>query len=224
MSIAQWPLRERPRERLLSSGAAALSDAELVALLVRTGTAGKSALDIARDAIARFGGVAGLLAAPATELSSVHGLGPARSAVLACVVELARRSLAEEAASRDALVSPEAVRDYLRLSLGGRPYEVFVGLFLDSQNRVLAAEELFRGTLAQTSVYPREVVKAALARNAAAMIFAHNHPSGVAEPSRADELLTQALKQALALVDIRTLDHFVVAGGRLTSFAERGLL
>ena len=125
---------------------------------------------------------------------------------------------------RDALASPQAVRDYLRLLLSARPYEVFVGIFLDSQNRLLAADELFRGTLAQTSVYPREVVKAALARNAAAMIFAHNHPSGVAEPSRADELLTQALKQALALVDIRTLDHFVVADGGLTSFAERGLL
>ena len=224
MGIGQWPLRERPRERLLLHGAAALSDAELLALIVRTGVAGKSALDIARDALARFGGIAGLLAAPASELSTVRGLGPARSAVLASVVELARRSLAEEAAECDALVSPQAVRDYLRLSLAARPYEVFLGLFLDSQNRVVAAEELFRGTLAQTSVYPREVVKAALARNAAAMIFAHNHPSGVAEPSRADELLTQALKQALALVDIRTLDHFVVAGGRLTSFAERGLL
>jgi DNA repair protein RadC len=224
VSIGQWPSRERPRERLLSHGAAALSDAELLALIVRTGVAGKSSLDIARDAIARFGGLAGLLAASVPELSAVHGFGPARCAVLASIVELARRSLAEEAASRDALASPQAVRDYLRLSLGGRPYEVFVGLFLDSQNRVLAADELFRGTLAQTSVYPREVVKAALARNAAAVIFAHNHPSGVAEPSRADELLTQALKQALALVDIRTLDHFVVAGGRLTSFAERGLL
>lgn len=224
MGIGQWPLRERPRERLLLHGAAALSDAELLALIVRTGVAGKSALDIARDALSRFGGIAGLLAAPASEVSTVRGLGPARSAVLASVVELARRSLAEEAAVCDALVSPQAVRDYLRLSLAARPYEVFLGLFLDSQNRVVAAEELFRGTLAQTSVYPREVVKAALARNAAAMIFAHNHPSGVAEPSRADELLTQALKQALALVDIRTLDHFVVAGGRLTSFAERGLL
>ncbi len=224
MSIRDWPLRERPRERLQAHGAAALSDAELLALVVRTGIAGRSALDLARDAITRFGGLAGLFAAPATEVAAVRGFGPARSALLASVVELARRSLAEEAAARDALVSPQAVRDYLRLSLNGRPYEVFVGLFLDSQNRVLAAEELFRGTLAQTSVYPREVVKAALARNAAAMIFAHNHPSGVAEPSRADELLTQALKQALALVDIRTLDHFVVAGGRLTSFAERGLL
>ncbi len=215
---------DRPRERLLARGAAALSDAELVSLLLRTGVAGKSALDLARDAIDRFGGIAGLLAASAAELASVRGFGPARCAAMASVIELARRSLAHEAAARDALTSPQAVRDYLRLTLDGRPYEVFVGLFLDSQNRVLGAEELFRGTLAQTSVYPREIVKAALARNAAAMIFAHNHPSGVAEPSRADELLTQALKQALALVDIRTLDHFVVAGGRLTSFAERGLL
>ena len=215
---------ERPRERLLAHGAAALSDAELVALLLRTGVAGASALDVARDLILRFGGVAGLLAAPALEVAAVRGVGRAKCAEIAAVIELARRSLSEEAGARDALASPQAVRDYLRLLLAARPHEVFVALFLDSQNRLLASEELFRGTLAQTSVYPREVVKVALARNAAAVIFAHNHPSGVAEPSRADELLTQALKQALALVDIRTLDHFVVAGGRLTSFAERGLI
>ena len=215
---------ERPRERLFTRGSAALSDAELVSLLLRTGIAGSSAIDIARDLIARFGGVAGLLTAPATEIAAVRGVGPAKCAGLATVVELARRSLSEDARSRDALASPQAVRDYLRLLLAARPYEVFVGLFLDSQNRLLAADELFRGTLGQTSVYPREVVKAALAHNAAAMIFAHNHPSGISEPSRADELLTQALKQALSLVDIRTLDHFVVAGGRIMSFAERGLL
>jgi DNA repair protein RadC len=215
---------ERPRERLMARGPAALSDAELVALLLRTGTGGSSALSVAHALIERFGGVAGLLAASMREVAAVRGVGPAKSAELAAVVELARRSLAQEARACDALASPQAVRDYLRLWLAARPHEVFVGLYLDSQNRLLAADELFRGTLAQTSVYPREVVKAALARNAAAMIFAHNHPSGVAEPSRADELLTQALKQALALVDIRTLDHFVVAGGRLTSFAERGLL
>ena len=224
MRIAQWPRRERPRERLLAQGAAALSDAELVSLLVHTGIAGRSALDIARDAIAPFRRARGAPRGAGLGLAAVRGLGPARSAVVASVDRARATFAAEETATRDALTSPQAVRDYLRLSLDGRPYEVFVGLFLDSQNRVLAAEELFRGTLAQTSVYPREVVKAALARNAAAMIFAHNHPSGVAEPSRADELLTQALKQALALVDIRTLDHFVVAGGRLTSFAERGLL
>jgi DNA repair protein RadC len=224
MRICDWPAGERPRERLFAHGAAALSDAELLSLLLRTGVRGASALDLARSLLARFGGLARLLAAGPRDVAGVRGVGPARSAELAAVVELARRSLAEEAGVRDTLVSPQAVRDYLRLSLSARPYEVFVGLFLDSQNRLLAAEELFRGTLAQTSVYPREVVKAALSRNAAAMIFAHNHPSGVAEPSRADELLTQALKQALALVDIRTLDHFVVAGSRLTSFAERGLL
>jgi DNA repair protein RadC len=216
--------RERPRERLLARGAAALSDAELVSLVLRTGVAGSGALDVARNLIARFGGIAALLAAPAHAIAAVHGVGPAKCAGVVAVAELARRSLVEEAAARDALASPRAVRDYLRLLLAVRPYEVFVGLFLDSQNRLLAAEELFRGTLGQTSVYPREVVKAALAHNAAAMIFAHNHPSGVAEPSRADELLTHALKQALALVDIRTLDHFVVAGAALVSFAERGLL
>jgi DNA repair protein RadC len=224
MPVRERPLGEQPRERLLARGPAALSDAELVALLLRTGTAGSSALDVAHGLIGRFGGIAGLLAAPAAEVAAVRGVGPAKCAELAAVVELARRSLTEEARACDALASPQAVRDYLRILLAGRPYEVFVGLFLDSQNRLLAADELFRGTLAQTSVYPREVVKAALARNAAAMIFAHNHPSGLAEPSRADELLTQALKQALALVDIRTLDHFVIAGGCLTSFAERGLL
>jgi len=224
MPIRDWPVGERPRERLLAHGAAALSDAELLSLLLRTGVRGASALDLARVLLARFGGLARLLSARPAEIAGVHGVGPVRSAEIAAVVELARRTLAEEAQDRDALASPQAVRDYLRLSLSARPHEVFVGLFLDSQNRLLAAEELFRGTLAQTSVYPREVVKAALARNAAAMIFAHNHPSGLAEPSRADELLTHALKQALALVDIRTLDHFVVAGTRLTSFAERGLL
>ena len=224
MRITASLQHERPRERLLAHGATALSDAELVSLLLRTGTTGSSALDVARALLARFSGLAGLLAAPVAEIAAVRGVGPAKGAELATVVELARRSLSQEARRRDALASPQAVRDYLRLLLTARPYEVFVGLYLDSQNRLLAAEELFRGTLAQTSVYPREVVKAALTRNAAAMIFAHNHPSGVAEPSRADELLTQALKQALALVDIRTLDHFVVADGQVTSFAERGLL
>ena len=215
--------KNQSRERLLARGAGSLSDAELVSLLLRTGIAGSNAIDVAHGLIARFGSIAALLAAPAAEIAAVRGVGPAKCAGMVAVAELARRSLFEEA-QRDALASPQAVRDYLRLLLAARPYDVFVGLFLDSQNRLLAAEELFRGTLAQTSVYPREVVKAALARNAAAMIFAHNHPSGVAEPSRADELLTQALKQALALVDVRTLDHFVVAGGRVTSFAERGLL
>jgi DNA repair protein RadC len=224
MASRRKPPGEHPRIRLLAHGAAALTDAELVALVLRAGIPGRNAVDLARDLLARFRGVAGLLAAPVLEVAAIPGVGATKCAEIAAVCELAKRALAEEAGERDALTSPQAVRDYLRLSLAARPHEVFVGIFLDSQNRLLAAEELFRGTLAQTSVYPREVVKAALARNAAAMIFAHNHPSGLAEPSRADELLTQALKQALSLVDIRTLDHFVVAGGRLTSFAERGLL
>ena len=224
MEVSNLAVDERPRERLVSHGPAVLSNTELLALLLRTGVAGCSALELARDLLHRFGGLTALFGASVAQVAAVRGLGPAKAAELAAVVELVRRSLVEEAAAGDALTSPQAVRDYLRLTLRARPYEVFVGIFLDSQNRLLATEEMFRGTLAQTSVYPREVVKAALALNAAAVIFAHNHPSGVAEPSRADELLTQALKQALALVDIRTLDHFVVAGSHLVSFAERGLL
>jgi DNA repair protein RadC len=215
---------ERPRERLLSHGPAALSDAELLAVMLRTGLPGTSAVDLAREALTGCGGVAALLGAPVQRLASLRGWGLSKASVVKAAVELARRVAREELRRRDVLTSPEAVRDYLRLSLSALPHEAFVGLFLDSQHRLLAAEELFRGTLAQTSVYPREVVKAALGHNAAAVIFAHNHPSGVAEPSRADELLTQALKQALALVDIRTLDHFVVAGPQVMSFAERGLL
>jgi len=223
MQVRHDDRSEWPRERLLAHGAASLTDAELVALVLRTGVPGRGALDVARDLLATAGGIANLLASTPAKLS-VRGVGVAKAAQFVAAGELARRALVREAAAQDALASPQAVRDYLRLTLGTRPHEVFVGIYLDSQNRLLAVEELFRGTLAQTSVYPREVVKSALAHNAAAMIFAHNHPSGVAEPSRADELLTQALRQALALVDIRTLDHFVVAGGRLVSFAERGLL
>lgn len=215
---------ERPRERILARGPAALTDAELLAVMLRTGAAGCPALDLARDLLARFGGASALLAARTTEMLGVRGLGPARAAQLVAMLEFVRRALLEQAAQRDALASPDAVRDYLRLTLSPLPYEAFLALFLDSQNRLLAARELFRGTLAQTSVYPREVVKEALSHNAAGVIFAHNHPSGVAEPSRADELLTAALKQALGLVDIRALDHFVVAGQRVVSFAERGLM
>ena len=215
---------ERPRERLLACGPAALTDAELLAVMLRTGSRGHSALEAARSLLARFGGVGSLLAAGTADIQAQRGLGPARAAEFKAMVELVRRALVEEAAQRDALASPDAVRDYLKLTLASLPYEAFLALFLDSQNRLLAARELFRGTLAQTSVYPREVVKAALAHNAAGVVFAHNHPSGVPEPSRADELLTQSLRQALALVDIRTLDHFVVAGTRVVSFAERGLL
>ncbi len=213
---------ERPRERLAALGACALTDAELLAVAIGTGARGVSALDVARGALVRHGGLARLLAAlPA---GRAPGLGPVRRAQLAAAVELARRAAREALVREAALTSPDAVRDYLRLALAARDHEAFVALFLDSQHRLIRADELFRGTLAQTSVYPREVVKAALACNAAAVIFAHNHPSGVAEPSRADELLTQALKQALSLVDVRTLDHFVVAAGQVVSFAERGLV
>lgn len=224
MTIKDWPEDERPRERLLAQGPQVLSDAELVALFLRTGTAGRTALDVGREALARFGGLSGLLAAAPTELTSIPGLGPAKSAQLQAVLELARRSLREDVRRDTALNSPGAVRDYLRLTLGRREHEVFVALFLDAQNRLLVAEELFRGTLTQTSVHPREVVKRALAVNAAAVIFAHNHPSGVAEPSRSDEMLTASLRKALALVNVRVLDHLIVAGPATVSFAERGLL
>jgi DNA repair protein RadC len=224
VTIKDWPEDERPRERLLAQGPQVLSDAELVALFLRTGTAGRTALDLGREALARFGGLSGLLAAPPSALTSIPGLGPAKSAQLQAVLELARRSLREDVRRDTALSSPGAVRDYLRLTLGRREHEVFVALFLDAQNRLLVAEELFRGTLTQTSVYPREVVKRALALNAAAVIFAHNHPSGVAEPSRSDEMLTTSLRHALALVDVRVLDHLIVAGPAMVSFAERGLL
>jgi len=224
LGIADWPLQERPRERLLAQGAGSLSDAELVAVCLRSGIRGKSAVDLARELIARFGGVAGLLGADLPELLQVNGLGIAKAAQLAAVIELARRSLREELKSGSVLASPGAVRDYLRLALGARDHEVFLVLFLDAQHRVLSNAELFRGTLTQTSVYPREVVKAALAANAAAVIFAHNHPSGVAQPSQADELLTRQLKEALAQVEVKVLDHFIVAGNQTLSFAERGLL
>ncbi len=224
MGIAQWPAAERPRERLLAQGAAALSDAELLAIFLRTGVRGASALDLARTLLSRFGSLTRLVTAASGELIATHGLGPAKVAQLQAALELSRRALGEQMRTRDALSSPQAVRDYLRLALAGRDYEVFVAVLLDAQNRVIATEELFRGTLTQTSVYPREVVKCALARGAAGIIFAHNHPSGLAEPSQADELLTRTLKQALALVDVRVLDHFIIGESSAMSFAERGLL
>jgi DNA repair protein RadC len=225
MAISDWPAAERPRERLLARGAAALSDAELLAIFLRVGVRGKSAVDLARELIARFQTLARLFAASREELAKVPGVGPAKYAQLQAVLEMARRSLGEEIRSGTVFSAPGAVRDYLRLNLAGLAHEVFYALWLDAQNRLLVAEELFRGTLTQTSVYPREVVKTALLRNAAAVILAHNHPSGLAEPSRADEALTRELKEALALVDVRVLDHFIVAGNAPPlSFAERGLL
>lgn len=226
MAISDWPSDERPRERLLRDGPPALSDAELLAIFLRVGVRGKSAVDLARDLLATFGGdVARLCSASLAELSQVPGMGPAKAAQLQAVLELARRALKQGMAQRDILASPTVVRDFLRLRLATLPHEVFLVLLLDAQNRLIACEELFRGTLTQTSVYPREVVKLALDRNAAGVIFAHNHPSGIAEPSRADELLTQTLKQALALVDVRVLDHFIAAGNAAPlSMAERGLI
>lgn len=224
MAISDWPAQERPRERLLSQGASALSDAELLAIFLRTGVSGKSAVDLARDLLQRFGSLAALTHAGREAFCAMPGLGTAKFAQLHAVMEMARRALKEQVQQSDALTSPQAVRDYLRLQLMAREYEVFVAVFLDTQNRVLAVEELFRGSLKETSVYPREVVKRALAHNAGGVIFAHNHPSGVAEPSRADQAITHTLKQALALIDVRVLDHFIVAAGGGVSFAERGLL
>lgn len=223
MAISQWPLDRRPRERLLAEGAERLLDAELLAVLLRTGVRGKNAIELGAELLARFGSISGLLAA-GSELLEIKGLGEAKTAQFAAAIELSRRAMREEMTSRNALTSPGAVRDYLRLSLAHRQHEVFVCIWLDAQHKVVGAEEAFRGTLTQTSVYPREIVKKALARNAAAVIFAHNHPSGVAQPSQADELLTRNLREALALVEVKVLDHFIVAGNQAISFAERGLL
>jgi len=224
MSIKDLPAAVRPREKLLAHGAASLADAELLALLLRTGIKGLGVLQLAESVLGRFGGFAGLLRADTGALRQVKGLGPAKQAELAAVIEMARRSMAQQLGQSPVFDSPQAVRQYVQLHLGGLGHEVFAVLFLDSQHRLLVMEPMFRGTLTQTSVYPREVVRRALACNAGAVILAHNHPSGAAEPSRADEFLTQALKSALALVDVRVLDHLVVGCGQVVSMAERGLL
>ena len=218
------PAALRPREKLLAQGPAALADAELLALLLRTGTRGLGVLQMAEQLLARNGGVSGLLRTEPNQLAKVKGLGPAKLAELQAVLELARRALTAELAQRPVFDSPTTVREYLKLQLADLAHEVFAVLFLDAQHRLIAYEPLFRGTLTQTSVYPREVLKRALALNAAAVLLAHNHPSGVAEPSRADEFLTQSLKSALQLVDVRVLDHMVVGRTQVVSFAERGLL
>ena len=222
--IADLPPAARPREKLLARGPQSLADAELVALLLRTGVRGASALDLGAALIDRFGGLHGLLHAEAGALRAIKGLGPAKYAELAAVLELARRALAEQMRERTMLDSPQAVGDYLRLWLGGQEVEVFAALFLDTRHQLISALELSRGTLAQTSVYPREVVKQALALNASAIVIAHNHPSGVTEPSAADRALTERLKSALGLVDVRMLDHFVVTRDQVFSFAQAGLL
>jgi DNA repair protein RadC len=231
MPLKDLPADARPREKLLARGPAALSDAELLALLLRTGIQGKSVLHLADELLADpaknpngFGGISGLLHTSAKDLERIKGLGPAKRAELVAVLELARRALTEQLKERTVFDTPHAVSDYLRLHLGQRPYEVFAVIFLDAQNRLLAMEELFRGTLTQTSVYPREVVIRALHHSAASVVLAHNHPSGSVQPSRADEYLTQNLKSALALLDIRVLDHVIVAQGQALSMAEKGLM
>ena len=224
MLLKDLPQEARPREKLLSRGPAALSDTELLALLLRSGIPGKNVLQLAQELVDRFGGVAGLLHMPAEALKTVKGLGPAKRAELVAVLELARRALAQQLTQKPLFNTPQAVRDYLQLQLGGLHHEVFAVLFLDSQHRLIALEEMFRGTLTQTSVYPREVVKQALTLNASSVVLAHNHPSGTAQPSRADEALTHTLKAALALVDVRVLDHFVVTASQAVSMAELGLV
>ncbi len=225
MNLKALPPDARPREKLLARGASALSDVELLALLLRTGTAGRGVLQMAQEVLDAFGGVAGLLHTSPDDLKRVKGLGgSAKRAELVAVLELARRALAQQLKERAALDSASAVKDYLQLHLASRPHEVFAALFLDAQHRLIALEELFRGTLTQTSVYPREVVLRALHHHAAAVVLAHNHPSGSVQPSRADEAITHTLKAALALVDVRVLDHVIVAPGQALSMAEQGRL
>lgn len=224
MAITDWPADQRPRERLIKHGPQVLSDAELLAVFLRVGVTGKSAVDLGRDMVGHFGSLNGLFSATLADFSVLNGLGPAKFAQLQAVLELARRAIAEQLQAGVTLSSPQAVKQYLQLLLGNKPYESFAVLFLDVKNRLIASDELFRGTLTHTSVYPREVVKASLSHNAASIILAHNHPSGNPEPSAADQTLTTALKQALGLVDVRVLDHFIVAGSQIYSFAEHGLL
>lgn len=225
MALLDLPADVRPREKLLARGPSALSDTELLALLLRTGLAGRGVFALAQDLVDRFGGIAGLLHAGADDLKRVKGLGgPAKRAQLLAVLELARRAMAQQLREREVFSSPDAVKHYLQLHLGRQPHEVFAVMFLDAQNRLIEMEVMFRGTLTQTSVYPREIVVRSLQHEAAAVVLSHNHPSGTVQPSRADEALTQTLKAALALVDVRVLDHVIVAPGQALSMAERGLL
>lgn len=224
MSIKSLPTAARPREKLLAQGPQALADVELLAVLLRTGLPGQGVLALADAVLEEFKGLAGLVHADPQALKKIKGLGPAKRAELAAVIEIARRALAQRLAEAPVFDAPAAVKQFVALALGALPYEVFSVLFLDSQHRLLQHDEMFRGTLTQTSVYPREVVRRAMHLNSAAVILAHNHPSGAAEPSRADEFLTQSLKSALQLVDVRVLDHLVVGRGQVVSFAERGLL
>ncbi len=222
--LKDLPADARPREKLLQRGAAALADAELIALLLRTGLPGVSVLQLAQQVLDHCGGMPGLLRAGVDDLKTIKGLGPAKRAELVAVFELARRALSQQLETRPVFENPAQLKSYVKLQLGGREHEVFAVLFLDAQHRLIRLEEMFRGTLTQTSVYPREIAKRALELHAGAVVLAHNHPSGAAEPSRADESLTQTLKSALALIDVRVLDHLVVGAGDAVSFAERGLL
>ena len=224
MLLKDLPQDARPREKLLARGPGALSDAELLALLLRTGLPGKNALQMGQELISTFGGVSGLLNTPAEALKKIKGLGPAKRAEIVAVLELARRALACQLQEKTIFSNPQAIRDYLQLQLGSREHEVFAVLFLDASHRLIVLEEMFRGTLTQTSVYPREVVVRALALNAANVVLAHNHPSGTAQASRADEAVTQTLKAALALIDVRVLDHFIVTRTAAVSMAEMGLI
>jgi len=224
MSIKELPCATRPREKLLAHGPAALADAELLALMLRTGLAGEGVLQLAQRLLWEFDGLSGLVHAGAAELGRIRGLGPAKRAELAAVLEIARRALLQQLRESPVFDAPQKVKDFVALRLGGLTHEVFAVLWLDAQHRLIDMQELFRGSLAQTSVYPREVLRQALGLNAGAAILAHNHPSGVAEPSRADEALTQSLVSALRLIEVRVLDHLVVGMGSVVSFAERGLM
>lgn len=224
MTIRDWPADERPREKLLARGAAALSDAELLALFIGSGRRGRTAVDLGRDLLVAHAGLKPLLELDAPALARLPGIGPAKACRLQAALELGRRYLASDLRRRDALTHPAACADYLRARIAAFPYEVFVCLFLDNRHRVIACEELFRGSIDGASVHPREVVRRCLAHNAAAVIFAHNHPSGVAEPSQADREITRHLRQALELIEVRVLDHFVIGSGAALSLAERGWL
>ncbi len=224
MAITDWPVEERPREKLLHRGAKALSDAELLAIFLRTGAPGISAVDLARDLLNEFGGLRSILKADQTSFCSGRGLGQAKYVSLQATMEISRRHLMETMDRGDPLANPETVRNYLQTQLRDESREIFVCLLLDSQLRIISYEPLFYGTINAASIYPREVVKCCMKHNAASVIFAHNHPSGVAEPSEADQVITHRLIDALSLIDTKVLDHFVVGDGEVVSFAERGLL
>lgn len=224
MAITDWPADERPREKLLNQGPSSLSDAELLAIFLRTGCAGKSAVDLARDLLTNFGSLRQLLEANAKSFCSAHGLGPAKYVQLQAVLEMSRRHLGEALKKLQSFESSQAVKQYLTSELAHLQHEVFVVLFLDAQHTLITSEQMFRGTIDGAAVYPREIVRAALDKNAAAVILAHNHPSGICEPSLSDKSITQKIKAALSLIDVRTLDHLIVGDRNVLSFAEQGLM